>query len=224
MKRLLRTAWFQAALAGVMGGYLSFALRTTRWTIAGEEHFAPHVAGLSAVFAFWHETLPLIPAMCIVAARTPGYRRIPMYTMVSRHHDGQFIGKVVRRFGIEPVLGSSTRGGAAAFRHLLGLLSRGAIIGLTPDGPKGPRRKAASGVALLPAMANVPVLPCAVQMTRKIRTGSWDRMILPLPFGRGVMVFGAPIAVPRAGWEDQVPAIEAAITAALERADRLCAA
>jgi lysophospholipid acyltransferase (LPLAT)-like uncharacterized protein len=66
--------------------------------------------------------------------------------LISHSRDGRFIGTVVRWFGIEVALGSSSRGGAAAFRSLLGLLERGIHIGITPDGPRGPRRQAALGV------------------------------------------------------------------------------
>jgi lysophospholipid acyltransferase (LPLAT)-like uncharacterized protein len=119
MKSLLRTAYVQALLAILLGAYLKFALRTTRWTLDGQEHFAPHAAGAPAVFAFWHEFLPLMPALSILAQTLPFYRPTPIYTLVSQHRDGRFIGSVVRRFGILPILGSSTRGGAAVLRNLL---------------------------------------------------------------------------------------------------------
>jgi lysophospholipid acyltransferase (LPLAT)-like uncharacterized protein len=129
---------------------------------------------------------------------------------------------VVQRFGIQPILGSSSRGGAAGMRSLLAVLAKGEIIGITPDGPRGPRRQAAAGVAQLAALAGVPVLPCAARTRRHIQLNTWDRMPIPLPFGRGVLVCGPAILVPRKGWKDTVPAITRALDRAADRAAALC--
>ena len=222
MKSLLRTPQAQALLASLLSFYLTFALRTTRWTLDGQEHFRPHGAGAPAVFAFWHEFLPLMPALSLIARKLPFYRPTPIHTLVSQHRDGQFIGAVVRRFGIQPILGSSTRGGATGLRNLLGVLRKGELIGITPDGPKGPPRQAAFGVAQLAALSGVPVVPLAARTTRRIQLETWDRMPVPLPFGRGVMVCGPAIHVPRHDWKNAIPAITEALNEAAARADLLC--
>lgn len=205
-------------LASLLGTYLAVALRTTRWTLIGQDHLAPHAAGAPVVLAFWHEFLPLIPGFALIARTLPGYRATPMHTLVSQHRDGRFIGSVVRRFGIEPILGSSSRGGAAGLRNLLAVLRRGEIIGITPDGPRGPRRQAAAGVAQLAALAGVPVLPCAAATRWRVQLNTWDRMPIPLPFGRGVLVCGRGIAVPRDDWKAMMPAITEALNQTAEQA------
>jgi lysophospholipid acyltransferase (LPLAT)-like uncharacterized protein len=223
MKFLLRSRPAQYLLPRLLGRYLWLILRTNRWTLDGAENFAPHGAGAPAVFSFWHEHLPLMPALAMLARHSPDYHPAPIHTLVSQHRDGQFIGAVVRLFGIEPVLGSSSRGGADGLRRLRRLLLRGAMIGITPDGPRGPRRQAASGVAQLAALAKVPVLPCAARTSRRIVLNTWDRMAIPLPFGRGVVVCGPAITVPREAWRDALPVIAAAMNRAAERADQICA-
>src|ERR1700753_2320181 len=117
MKSLLRRPQAQAMLASVLSFYLIFALRTTRWTLDGQEHMRSQVAGAPAIFAFWHDFLPLMPALPMLVRRLPIYRLTPIHALVSQHRDGQFIGRVVRRFGIQPIHGSSTRGGAARLRN-----------------------------------------------------------------------------------------------------------
>jgi lysophospholipid acyltransferase (LPLAT)-like uncharacterized protein len=224
MKSLLRKPKVQAALAVLLGFYLSFALRTTRWTLDGQEHLRPHSAGSPAVFAFWHEFLPLMPALVLIARRLPYYRRVPLHALVSQHRDGRFIGQVVKRFDIEPIFGSSTRGGAAGLRNLLTVLRRGELIAITPDGPRGPHRQAASGVAQLAAVSGVPVVPVAARTTRRIQLKTWDRMQVPLPFGRGVMVCGPSVQVSRHDWTSALPSIAGALDNAAARADELCAA
>jgi lysophospholipid acyltransferase (LPLAT)-like uncharacterized protein len=222
MKRLLRHPATQATLAWVAGLYLLFALRTTRWVMDGAEHLAPHAAGRTSVAAFWHERLPLMPMLWLKAQRVNRTQRI--HVLVSQHRDGRFIGAVMRRFGVQVVFGSSRRGGAAGMRTALGLLAHGEHLVITPDGPRGPRRIAAPGVAQVAALSGVPVLPCAAQTSRRRVLRSWDRMVVPLPFGRGVMVCLPTITVPRDGWQDALPEIATALTAAADRADRLCGA
>ena len=164
----------------------------------GYEHVAPHAAGAPVVVAFWHERLALMPMLWLQARRT-NRARARAHVLVSRHRDGQFIGAVVSRFDLDVVLGSSSRGGAKGLRILLNLLAGGDHIAITPDGPRGPRRVAAPGVAQLAALSGVPVLPCAAQTRRRWLLPTWDRMVVPKPFGRGVVVclptivFRAPI-------------------------------
>jgi lysophospholipid acyltransferase (LPLAT)-like uncharacterized protein len=222
LKRLLRQPWVQSAGAWLLGLYLWFALRTTRWTLLGTENLAPHAAGAPAIAAFWHERLPMMSMLWVFSQRgVPGQR---LHVLVSRHRDGRLIGDVVGWFRISPIYGSSSRGGASALREMLTVLARGEHVVMTPDGPRGPRRVAAHGVAQLAALSGVPVLPCSAQTSRRWVMRSWDRMVIPRPFGRGVVVCLPSIRVDRARWRDAMPEIEAAMTRAVEMADAACPA
>ncbi len=225
LKRLLRRPSVQAWLAAALGRYLSWALSSTTWTVVGEANFVPFEHGAPVIAAFWHEHLPLMPALWNRArATTPGLR---LHVLVSRHNDGRFIGDVIARFGLEVAHGSTgrggqNRGGARGAMALLAALEAGQQVVITPDGPRGPRRKAAPGVAQLAGLSGRPVLPCAARTSHRRILDSWDRMILPLPWGRGVLVCGAPIQVDREGWEAALPAIAGALDAASAEAERLC--
>ena len=226
LKRLLRHPATQASLAWVLGLYLWFALRTTRWTLQGAEHISDQIAGASCIVTFWHERLPLMPMLWLTVRRIrpggPGTQQV--HVLVSLHRDGRFIGAVMRRFHMQVVLGSSSRGGSAALRGMIGLLAGGDFVAITPDGPRGPRRVAAQGVAQLAALSGIPVLPCSAQTTRRRVLNSWDRMVLPAPFGRGVVVCEPLIQVDRADWRAALPSIEAALTRAADLADAACPA
>ena len=226
VKRLLRSEPAQAALGRLLGLYIAFVFRTTRWRLDGAEHFAPHASGEPAVAAFWHERLPMMAMLWLFARRSAEarWRGTGMQILVSQHHDGVLVGRALQRFDIGVVAGSSTRGGADSVRALARLIAAGNHLAITPDGPRGPPRVAAPGVAQIAALTGAPVLPCAAQTTRRWVLPSWDRMVIPKPFGRGVIVCGPTIAVPREGWESALPAIAAAIEAATEAADRLCSA
>ena len=165
----------------------------------------------------------MMPALLLCARRrVPEMAAMGAHVLVSRHRDGRFIGAVVRRYGVGLVHASTSRGGAAGLRTMLRLLAAGDMVGVTPDGPRGPRRVAAPGVAQLAALSGRPVLPCAARSTRQRVLGSWDRMRLPLPFGRGVLVCGPPLTVPRgpvARRRASLADIAAALTAACDAAD-----
>ena len=229
LKRLVQRPGAQALGARAAARYLWLALGATRWTVDGEHHLPPFIAGQPAIFAFWHECLPLMPAFWMWFQRQQRQAGLatPMHVLVSRHKDGRFIGEVMRSFGVALVHGSSRRGdrdrgGSQAARTLVEALQQGGVAGITPDGPRGPRRHAARGVAQLAARAGVPVVPLAAQTRHRRVLSTWDRMVLPLPGGRGALVCGAPVLIGPDGGDAALPAIERALTAAADRADALC--
>lgn len=222
-KRLIRHPVTQGMLARFVALYLRLVWATTRWTLVGEEHARP-LADRPMILAFWHERLPLAAlGWRLLARRVPQAGKRRAKVLISRHRDGRLIATAVRPFGIEVVHASSSKGGAAGLRGLARILAGGGVAVITPDGPRGPARVAAPGVAQLAALAGVPVLPCAVASSRMRLARSWDRMRFPLPFARGVAVVGAPIAVARGDAAAALPAISAALTAACEQADALAA-
>ncbi|NOG73711.1 lysophospholipid acyltransferase family protein [Roseicella sp. DB1501] len=229
-RRLIRSAAAQALFARALGLYLACVYRTTRWTLVGDAALRAafrDAAGAprTVIAAFWHERLPMMPMLWQRArASVPELAGQRAHVLVSRHRDGRFIGEVVRRFDLEMVHASTRRGGATGLRVLLRVLARRDLVVITPDGPRGPRRVAAPGVAQLAAVSGLPVLPCAARTTRVRILPSWDRMVLPLPFARGVLVVHPAVAVDRADPLAALPAIEAALSAACAEADAWAAA
>lgn len=224
MRRLIRHPAVQAGLARLVGRYLALVVRTTRWRL---DDAAPALALIAAgrplILAFWHERLPLIPPLFRLAiAAEPAVAALRPRVLVSQHRDGRFIGAAVERFGVSMVYGSSRRGGAAALVELLRILRAGDPILITPDGPRGPRRQAAAGVAQLAALSGAAVVPVGAASTAHRLLPSWDRMMFPLPFGRGVLVAGAPILVGREEAATALPAIEAALSDVCATADARC--
>jgi len=217
MKRILNSAPMQTFIVCLAHAYLLLVARTTRWQVEGTEHIQLFASGPPCIVAFWHETLPAMPILWLKKSALGGTQK-PAVVLASRHRDGQLIGRVVEKFGPTQIAASSSKGGAAGLRGLSRALAAGADIGLTPDGPRGPRRVAAPGVAQLAALTGAMVIPTAAATAWGIQLNSWDGMKIPLPFGRGRLVLAAPIAVPRENWEAQLKDIEAALTKSLTRA------
>jgi lysophospholipid acyltransferase (LPLAT)-like uncharacterized protein len=226
LKRLARSAFAQALAARLLAAYLALVFRTSRWTLLGVPHAEAAVArGGVVIIGFWHERLPMMPMLWRIArTRYPALARLTPHVLVSRSRDGRFIGDVVGRFGLSLVHASSSSGGGVGLLSLARLIDGGAAVAITPDGPRGPRRQAAPGIAQLAAVSGAPILPVAAATTRHRLLPSWDRMMLPLPFGRGCVALGPLFEVPREGADAALPAIAAALTAACDAADAWVAA
>lgn len=218
MSGFLKSEPVRACLARLLALYIQVALRLQfGCRIEGEAHMRALTGTAPMIAAFWHETLPTMPALWREVRRA-GLTR-PAAVLASRHRDGQLIGNIMRALGLGLVSGSSSKGGAASLHQLVRLIQSGSHIVITPDGPRGPARVPAPGVAALAGMTGALILPCGAATTRFITLRkSWDGMRIPLPFGRLVLVCGAPLAVPRDAWREALPAIAAALNDAQARA------
>ncbi len=190
LKRIGRSAAVQGALTWMAARHIRVVGFTTRWQTAnGEAAQAAWNGEKPVIVAFWHNRLLLMPH-CWRSTR-------PFNMLISSHPDGQLIARTVARFGIGTVAGSSRRGGREALRGLVRKLQAGESIGITPDGPRGPRMRAQDGVIALARLTGIPILPAAAAVSRRVVLNTWDRLVVSLPFSRGAMVWGNPIAVPR---------------------------
>jgi lysophospholipid acyltransferase (LPLAT)-like uncharacterized protein len=98
---------------------------------------------------------------------------------------------------------------------MLKSLKSGQCVGITPDGPKGPRMRASSGIVNLAKLAGVPILPATFSTSRRKLLGSWDRFAVALPFSRGVFVWGDPITVTRNADEPELESARRLVEASL---------
>lgn len=172
---------------------LTFALLwllkvTTRKCYVGvDDLFARWERGEQVILAFWHSRIVLMRF---------GYRGSKACIMNSIHRDGEIITRVLKRFGIAAVRGSSSRGWVSGLKGLIEAYRLGYDLIVVPDGPRGPCQQAKSGVLQLARTTGAPVYPTAYSAAWHIRIGSWDRLMIPFPFSRVVYVVGSPISVP----------------------------
>lgn len=188
-KRLLKTTIVQACLAWLAALYIRLIRRTTRWheerPAATEEILARRQAYIGC---FWHGR------MLLMGRAIPGGQ--PLHLLISGHRDGLLISRGVAHLGVPTVSGSTRRGGASALRAIQKVLGAGDAVGITPDGPRGPRMRAKLGAIKAAQMTGAPILPVSGSATRRRILRSWDRFCLALPFGRGLLLWGEPIRVP----------------------------
>lgn len=196
-KSLLKIPAIQALIGRALGAYMLFAGWTTRWR---------HV-NRAAIEPFWRPQKRLI--ICIWHGRFTQMHRLwafqpdtpKAHMLISRSREGDVVEHAARAVGAEVIRGSAAKGkqdkgGFEAGRELLRRIEDGGAIALTPDGPRGPRMRARIGPVHLAKIAQAPLLPMAWSTRWRIAFGSWDRMLLPLPFGSGALVWGDPIAPP----------------------------
>ncbi|MFQ5677987.1 MAG: lysophospholipid acyltransferase family protein [Gemmatimonadota bacterium] len=145
---------------------------------------------LPAVYALWHEHL--LPLSVLHA-------RQGAVVLVSRHRDGEVLARVLHRLGYTAVRGSTTRGGASGLRALIAAGRSGRPVGLTPDGPRGPRRRCQPGIVQAASAIGVPLVPVGAAATAGWRLRSWDRFLVPRPGATIFVSYGAPVSLPRPG-------------------------
>lgn len=216
--RPLRIPWVQATLAWALAGWLRLCFVTLRWS--RENEAAAHAIwnqGGGVLCVFWHSRLAL------AAGAWPLDRAQPAKALISLSADGEFLARALARVGIPAVRGSSAnkdkaalaKGGSQALRDGLRQLKVGALA-ITPDGPRGPAGVMAEGLGALARMSGAPVLLMGLSCSPAIRLNSWDRAILPLPFGRAAIVWdrvdwpeGGETAAVLADWTERLNAVQA---------------
>lgn len=210
-----------ALLPALGAAYIRLVARTGRWTVLGEANMAAmRAGGRPFVCAFWHARLLMMPMLAPSVGR-------PFTMMISANRDGEVVAKLIERFGIAAARGSGAdpakphkdKGGARALRGALGAMRAGRAVGVTPDGPRGPAERAQPGVVRLAQMRGAAILPISYAARWSVRLRSWDRFLLPMPFGGGAYAYGTPIRVGEG--PDGVREAAAALEAELLRIGRM---
>jgi lysophospholipid acyltransferase (LPLAT)-like uncharacterized protein len=160
------------------------------------------------IYSFWHRA---------VFAAAWMFRNQGIAVMVSRSFDGEYIARIIERFGFVAVRGSSSRGGAEALLGMKTQLEQGATVAFTIDGPRGPKYVAKPGPVRLARASGLPMRAFYVAPDRPWVLNTWDRFMIPKPFSRVLVRASAKMMVPAETNDDQLPAHQEQLQAALER-------
>ncbi|MBI3263398.1 MAG: lysophospholipid acyltransferase family protein [Acidobacteria bacterium] len=206
---------FEARAIAALGYPLIAALGATlRWRVDGMGHLDRIVAaGRQPVMAFWHGRI--LPA-------TVYFRRRGIVVITSENFDGEWIARIIERFGYGTARGSTTRGAQRALLQLKRAMEEGKPAGFTVDGPRGPLRSVQPGAVWLARATSNPILPFHFEAARSWALPSWDRTQIPKPFTTLALAIGEPIEVPPDAGPDELESkrrdLEASLKALHEKA------
>jgi len=178
-----------AAIAGIGYPLMAALGHTLRWRVEGLEHLDRIAqSGRQPVMAFWHGRI--LPA-------TFYFRRRGIVVITSENFGGEWIARIIERFGYRTARGSTTRGGRRALVQLLRQMADGHPAGFTVDGPRGPARVAQAGAVWLAQETGNPLLPFHLEASAAWHVRSWDRTQIPKPFSTVAIAIGEPLELPR---------------------------
>ncbi len=184
-------------LGALLAAYMVLIKYTTRWTFERADIAADVIENGGGLIALtWHSRFLMLNSAWKKSWQHP-------FVLISLSRDGALVSYTTRFLGLSTIRGSArkagsskAKGGSSALRNMKAALDSGGCIVITPDGPRGPRQRLGDGPLRLAKMSGTPILPCTFSVKNRIAFKSWDRFILPLPFGRGRIVWGTPVRVP----------------------------
>ncbi len=182
-KRLIRSLalWALPPIGAVL-------IRMIYLTCKKKFHVEAPIGERPVIFAFWHGDLLMQPYMYAHLRSSPKANVI-----ISDHFDGMIIAKIMHYFALGTIHGSSNRSAARVLFQAIRTLKEGYDIGITPDGPKGPRHEVADGVVVMAQKAQVGVVIYSCVPSHYWQLTSWDRFTIPKPFSRLDFYASAPL-------------------------------
>ena len=187
-KKILRTKLAYSVICWIGAKYIKFVSFTNSWSFINKKY----VENLwkkneSFILCFWDGRLLMMPLSW--------NNKKKINVLISAHSDGQLLSKTVKYFDIKTIIGSSSKGGSEAIRNIIKSLKSGISIGMTPDGPRGPRMKVNSAIIKIASLTGHKIVPLSYSVKKKFFLNSWDKFLLALPFGKGCFIWGKPFEV-----------------------------
>lgn len=154
---------------------------TIRYNLVGKIFYDEPV-----IYVFWHNKMfGLIRLM----------RNRGINVLVSKHKDGEKLARITEIYGYKFIRGSTSRGGISALKEIVETLDKGEQIGITPDGPRGPRWEFQEGALFASRVSKKPIIFVGVGYSKKIVLNTWDKFEIPLPFSKCVVYSSSPYSV-----------------------------
>lgn len=196
-KRFMRSKAVQKILGFILAAYMVLVKYTTRWTRENEEDVkAAAESGMGAIALTWHSRL-----LMLNTAWRPKSQEA--HILISLSRDGALVAYAAEFLGHKTIRGSArkagsqkAKGGSTALRNMLSTIDNNGVIVITPDGPRGPRQRLGNGPIGLARLSGAPIVSITFAVRNRIQFKSWDRFVLPLPFGRGLIIWGRPLFIP----------------------------
>ncbi|MDC0881470.1 lysophospholipid acyltransferase family protein [Candidatus Marinimicrobia bacterium] len=160
--------------------------KTNRWDIRGSENFEIALNNKqSVIISTWHGQL-LTPFMHLAKKKH--------YGLAGLNRDGELISKVGNQLGWKILRGSSSKGGSRIFIEIVKILRQpSTLIGITPDGPRGPEKIPKAGVIKAAQKTGAIIIPVSSISTKNWKFVNWHTFFLEKPFGKIYLKYGKPI-------------------------------
>jgi len=146
----------------------------------------------SFIYAFWHDQLLICPLTW--------QSEFEIKVLISKHRDGDIIARLISKLGFKAIRGSThksgktkNKGGLTSARQMIKSLKNGISIGISPDGPKGPRHKVSDGILSISRLSYSSILPVGIGFKKKWVLNTWDKFIIPKPFNQITIIWGEPL-------------------------------
>lgn len=181
---------------------------TMQTKVVGVENFdAANKNGEQPImFCLWHGRLLMAPLFIPKAPKTN--------SLISKHTDGKILASIQKRFNIGIIEGSTSKGGVSAIREILRAIKRKELLAITPDGPRGPARKVGGLSIEIAKKLDIPIIPVTFSCNKFRTASSWDKMMIPKLFSKGIFMMG------EAKKFESAEALEVALNSLTDEADR----
>ena len=177
LKKILQHNISQKFFGFLIAYYLKICFHTSSWNIKNEKTILSSIKKKEKIIVcFWHSKL-LMTVFCWKYKNN-------FKMLISSHRDGRIISNAVSHFGIQTITGSSRRNMISSLKEIITQLKQKQVVGITPDGPKGPREKIKDGLISLIKKTDAVIIPLSYSAKIKIRLGTWDKFLLIFPFNK----------------------------------------
>ncbi len=169
---------------------LSFVIWLLFLTVRKKFHVPKTVPNEPIIFTFWHGKLLLEPITYKKLRKN-----VKIKLMISDHFDGELLAKTMSFFGFGTIRGSSSKGGIKALRESFRKISEGYDIGITPDGPRGPKESVADGIVAMSQKKGLKIVALNYKTSSFWQLKSWDEFIIPKPFSKVDFYASEPFSI-----------------------------
>ena len=186
IKKILQHKYVQELAGWIIAFYIKICFNTSLWYLKNDEEISSILKKKKKIIViFWHNRLLMAPYCW-------NYNK-PFKMLISGHRDGKIISNAVAHLGIETIKGSSSKDKISSAKEILNNLKIYNVIGITPDGPRGPKEKIKEGIISLLKKTNATVIPLSYSAKFFLKLNSWDNFVFVPPFNKFVAVWGKAI-------------------------------
>ena len=171
---------------------------TLRYRLIDEAGFFKGEHG-PVIMLFWHNRILALPALFQRRYR----KRKGLLALTSASRDGAYLSEFVHWFGMGSVRGSTSRRGGIALLNLMRKIEEKFDVGITPDGPRGPKYRLGAGALLLAQQCNIPLMPSHIEYGSYWRLKSWDGFAIPKPFSKVTVTMLPFIDIPKTDSDEE---------------------